>query len=494
MFLDQFLIKAVSPMLFKGFIRYKKIRSINCEYPLSFRKLLWLTTFYSISINTAFGIGFNDPLGALDKTTKPTGMMGVEPSFCLIQSVADADVSLASIQVQTAQVGIAKSAYLPTLSLSGQTTKDRSSNQGTNTNGQPFSYTSNSTNYSASVNFNWVLYDFGLRSSILSNADKSLMSAFAKQDSVLQTVIANTVKDYYTAVVAKKNIVATQQFEANAHQVLEMATARVKGGVAAISDQLQAKTAYAQAIYNRHKAEGDWLSALGVVAIDMGRHPSQNLRLDLQNDATLPSSLVDSVDSLLQSAQVIHPALRSARADLEAAQANEMTIRAQGRPRLSLVSQYSNNKQSESAGGGQPYIDTKRQDRYVGVKLDVPLFEGFGQTYKVSNAQAQTALKQANLASAESEVAASVWTNYQQLKVSATNIQTSQEIVESAQLAYRAAESRYQRGVADIQELLNSQNTFASATQQHIKAIADWQNARIQMAASIGQLNVSTLP
>ncbi len=399
----------------------------------------------------------------------------------------------ANLQAQVAQVGIAKSAYLPTLSASGQIVLDRSDNQGTNTTGRPFEYSSSSTNHNIALNLNWVLYDFGLRASIMDSAEKTLLSAVAKQDSTLQSVIANTVKDYYAALIAQKNIEATKLFESNAKQVLDLTTGRVQGGVSAISDQLQAQTAYSQAVYNRNKAEGDWQIALGTVAIDMGKRPNQNIRLSDAGPERSAESVLQSVDTMLQSAQETHPVLRAARADLDASLANEKSLKAQGRPSLSLVGQYSTSQQSESPGGNQPYIDTNRQDRYIGVKLEVPIFEGFGGVYKMRNLRAQTDAKEAALLSAELDVATSVWSSYQQLKVSAINMQTSQEIVDSAQLAFKAAQSRYQRGVTDIQELITNQNTFFNATQQHIKAIADWQNAKVQLAASLGNLNLSTI-
>lgn len=157
------------------------------------------------------------------------------------------------------------------------------------------------------------------------------------------------------------------------------------------------------------------------------------------------------------------------------------------------MGQYGTSQQSESPGGNQAFIETNRQNQYIGLKLEVPIFEGFSRTYKIRNAQARTDARESALNSAELEVATGVWTSYQQLKVSAINIQTSQEIVESAQLAFQAAQNRYQRGVTDIQELITTQNTFFNATQQHIKAIAEWQNAKIQLAASLGNLNLTTI-
>lgn len=460
---------------------------------------------------TCFAFEFQDPFYVMNSSNYPPSL-GRELDECMTLKVKSDEVltlpkavttalchnpktseAWANLQAQAAQVGIAKSAYLPTLSASGQIVVNRSNNDGTGTTGRPFEYSSSSTNHNISVNLNWVLYDFGLRASVLDNAEKTLLSALAKQDGALQSVISKTVKDYYAALIAQKNIEATKQFEANAKQALDLTVGRVRGGVAAISDQLQAQTAYSQAVYNRNKAEGDWQIALGTVAIDMGMRPNQSIQLSDANPEKSAESVVQSVDSMLKSAQETHPALRAARADLDAALANEKSLIAQGRPTLGLVGQYGTSQQSESPGGNQAFIETNRQNQYIGLKLEVPIFEGFSRTYKIRNAQARTDARESALNSAELEVATGVWTSYQQLKVSAINIQTSQEIVESAQLAFQAAQNRYQRGVTDIQELITTQNTFFNATQQHIKAIAEWQNAKIQLAASLGNLNLTTI-
>ncbi|NKI70723.1 TolC family protein [Collimonas pratensis] len=397
-----------------------------------------------------------------------------------------------NVKIQAAQVGAAKAAYLPTLSGSVQAIKDRSTSQGTNV--VPFYVASDSTYHNDTLTLNWVLYDFGLRSATVDNAEKMLISAMASQDNVLQTVFATAVKDYYAAVVAQKNIQATTEIAADAKHVLDAASMRVQKGVAAISDQLQAKTAYSQALFNRNKAEGDWQSALGTLAIDMGQRPDNSVVLIEPDSAAMPESeLVHSVRDLLQTAQKTHPSLIAARADMEAAQANERMVRAQGRPSVSLVGRYNTNNQSQSSGVGQPYIGANGRDRYLGVQVDIPFFEGFSRTYKIRTAQAQVEGKEASLADAELQVAVNVWANYQALKTSAENLRTSQDILDSAHDAFEAAESRYQKGVANILEVLTTQTALANAQQQRIQAMANWQNARIQLAASVGNLNLSTL-
>ncbi|HET8708551.1 MAG TPA: TolC family protein, partial [Pseudomonadales bacterium] len=184
--------------------------------------------------------------------------------------------------------------------------------------------------------------------------------------------------------------------------------------------------------------------------------------------------------------------LLAAKADLESAKAAERSARAQGRPSVSVVSRYNFNNQPQSLGYGQ-YVDATSRDRYLGLQIDIPVFEGFSRTYKVRAAQAQVAAKQDVMRDVELQVAQKVWASYQALNVSSENMKTADDILKNAKLSFEASESRSQRGVSSIIELLSTQNTLANAHQQQIQAVADWQLARIQLAANVGNLGMADL-
>ncbi|WP_197481649.1 TolC family protein [Collimonas pratensis] len=471
------------------------------------------TVFY-VGIGQSFGfeLGPVDPLRQLDVVPRTPANQMFDQSSALDACADTAKIELllldivssalchnpkareawANVKVQAAQVGASRAAYLPTLAGTGQAAKDNISNHGTAAN--PFYNQSDSSYQNAALTLNWVLYDFGARSATVDYAKSLLASALAGQDNALQTVFANTVKDYYAALVAQKNVKATQDIETDAQHVFEAAVIRVRRGVAAISDQLQAQTSYSQAKFNHNKAEGDWVSALGILAIDMGLRPNYPIHLIEPDNATLPdTSFVRSVDELLRTAQERHPSLVAARADLAAAQANEKVIRAQGRPTISFVGKYSYNNQPQSSGAGQQYLGETSRDRSIGIQINIPFFEGFTRTYQIRGAQAQVEGKEARLTDAELQVASSVWTSYQTLKVDTDNLRTSQEILDSSKAAFDAAQARYTKGVTGILELINTQTALANAQQQRIAALAGWQNARIQLAASLGNLGFGTL-
>jgi outer membrane protein len=326
------------------------------------------------------------------------------------------------------------------------------------------------------------------------NSQQLLVAAQANQDATLQAVFANTAKDYYTAQAADANAQSKRRIESAAQKSLEAATARVGRGIAPITDQLQANTAYAQAVYDRAKAEGDARTALGMLAIDMSVSPDESLTLPEMDSGALPdTSFVHAVQDLLAQAKQMHPKVLAAAAQWQAALANIHFVRAQGLPTVQLVGESDHSNQPESASLGQPELPAQSRENFIGLKIQIPLFEGFGRGYQIRQAEAQADVQEQGLRDAQQQVAIGVWSSVQTLQTDTENLRNTDSVLQSARQAFEAAQHRYQLGVGNILELLSAQNTFSAAEQQRIQAQLDWRTARLQLAASLGQLGMWAL-
>jgi outer membrane protein len=178
----------------------------------------------------------------------------------------------------------------------------------------------------------------------------------------------------------------------------------------------------------------------------------------------------------------------AARAELEAARAKADMVRDQGRPTISLVARRNRNNQPVSLGTGLGDVGANANDTYIGLELDIPIFEGFGRGYQVTAAQAEVEKQADNLNDTEQQVALGVWNSYQALQIETENLRNTDTVLTSAKQALDATQYRYQKGVGAILELLNAQNALANARLQYIVAQANWRNARLQLAASLGKL------
>ena len=396
----------------------------------------------------------------------------------------------AQVKIQAAGVGIGRAAYLPTVSASWQGVRDETA---TDVTGFP-QYSSNYRNgalKTESVSLNWVLYDFGGRQAALANATALLAAAEASQQAALETAFATVAKDYYAAQAAQGAFVAAQEIERTANDSFKAATARVDKGIAPVTDELQAQTSWAEAVVNRTKAQGDWQTALGTLAADMDFAPSLPITLPDVGDGVTPGSEFDnSVADLIQEAKRSHPSVLAAEAQVDAALAKVKQTRAEGLPSLSFVAKYSRNNQPTTLDVGFPQLPATGHEWYLGFQLTIPLFEGFGRTYQIRQAEAQTELQRDTLDEVQQQVGLDVWNSYQALQTATQNLTNDAMLLDVARRSYAAAQRRYQVGVGNILELLNAQSSLAGAKRQRIQGLTDWRSARLQLAAKLGKLGM----
>jgi outer membrane protein len=397
-----------------------------------------------------------------------------------------------AVQAAAAAVGQGQAAYLPRLDASGEYSYEHDV---TNVAGEPGSRTDFAQPVNTeSLTLTWVLYDFGGRSAVLKNSRQLLLAAKANENATLQAAIASTAKDYYAAQAGNARVQSTLRIEAGAQQILAAATARFHTGLSPVTEVYQANTAQAQAVYERAKAQGDSRIALGTMATDMSLPPDETLTLPDLNQSVAPdTAFVQSVRDLIDTATNLHPAVLAARAQWQAALANVQAVRAVGYPKISLVGSASRSDQPLTSNLGVPEVPATSRSEYAGVKIDIPLFEGFDQHYKIRQAEAQAQAAEQAVRDAQQQTSLGVWMSFQTLDTATANVRNTNAVLASARQSFEASLRRYQSGVGSILDLLSVQNTLAGAEQQQIQAQLDWRTARLQLAASIGQLEVAAV-
>lgn len=393
----------------------------------------------------------------------------------------------AEVKAQEAGVGVARAAYLPQISANWQGVRE---NSVTNIENHPqLGSDINANVRSAGVSLNWMLYDFGGREASLRNANALLEAARATQDATLQDFFAQAAKDYYAAQAAMGELQAAQEVEAMTRQGMEAAQVRADKGVVPITDALQAQTQHEQAVFSLTKAQSDAQTALGTLAASMGLDPSMPLEVPPVTEGVMTGkTFSEPVAQMIREVEQSHPSVRAARAQYEAAQAKVNQTRAQGLPSISLVAKYTQNNQPQSEGLGLPTFPATGHEAYIGVQVSIPLFEGFGRHYQIDQAKAQAERQADVIDEAKQKVALDVWASYQTLTGATQNAENSANLLAIAQRSWDAAKHRYDAGVGTILELLNTQAALANAKQRRVQALADWDNARVDLAAKLGAL------
>lgn len=382
--------------------------------------------------------------------------------------------SWAAARQQAAVLGIAQSAWLPSLTASGaENWTDNARTLG----GVGASSTQRTTD--AALSLSWTLFDFGGREARISSARHLLEAAASSAGSASQQTVLLTVEAFYGVVAADAAQVAAKSAEAAAQHSLEVARGRKDAGVATRADVLQAETAYGQSVLARVQADGALAASRGTLAVTVGAPADLPLRLDAAPVPDEVPALTQKVADLMSEAARQRPDLAAARAQRQAAEADVSSARATGRPAISV-------------GASHNYVRTPGlpTDNYnsLGINLSWPLFNGFNTTYRVRQAQAALAAREANAEQVRLAVSLDVWNGYAGLDTAGEQLKATASLLSSATENEQVALGRYQAGVGTIVDVLTAQSALAGARQQRIAAERGWHVARAQLALALGRL------
>lgn len=386
----------------------------------------------------------------------------------------------ANARVQAAQVGIAKSAYLPSV--------DNNISANINWVNPEQSRNNPAGNLSNSIVASYLLFDFGNRDANLENARQLLQAASATQSSVVQNVLLNATQAYYQVQAGIAALDAAIESERASEESYKSAQARYKAGVSTPADKLQAQTLYAQNTLNRITTEGTLKNAYGTLANIMGLAANQTLQLAASSPNQALNSIDQDIGNLIEQARKRRPDLVASEAQLKASLATIDASRAASKPTISVA--VSNNSQD---GSNLSF----NNNAALGVTVSIPIFSGFGPTYRIKSAQANADARAAQRDQLRLQISLDVWRAYQNLRTANETIRASTVLVTSAEESSRVALGRYKAGVGNIIDTLNAQSALASARQQQIQANLNANIARATLAQAMGSLDnamIQSLP
>lgn len=384
----------------------------------------------------------------------------------------------AGSRAQAAQLGSSMASLLPTLTGPISVSSNRSNSGAT---------TTESGQKSIGVAASYLLYDFGGRDANVENARQLLIAVNATRDATLQNIFLNAVRSYYALLSVRASVQSFRMAEATASRNLDAAQARYQAGSATLADRLQAQTALSQAVLNRIRAEGDAASAQGALANIMGFDASQSFEL-----APVPETGTDPVAErdigrLIAAARQHRPDLAAADAQIRAAEAQLDATRAGGLPTFTLNAGITRTDNQNNTA------NSTSRDSSLGLSVRVPLFSGFRDTYQNRVAQAQLEGKLAERDRVANQIALEVWNAYQALLTNSQALRAADDLLAAAEQSEKMASGRYQAGVGSMLDALAAQSALASAQQQRVAALYNYQASKFVLAQAIGQLDLTLI-
>jgi outer membrane protein TolC len=340
--------------------------------------------------------------------------------------------------------------------------------------------------FGPTATLSYLVLDFGGRSGRIDFAKRAALATSLTHNVTVQNTILATESAVYeylgTRALRDAQQAAAKEAEANLHA----AEQRHEVGLATVADELQAKTALAQAQLDLETLDGQLAVTRSVVAVAMGLPATTEFDIPAISPVDSTAMVSLTVDSLIAIAEQVRPDLAATREQASAAGALARVARSANRPALALSSTGGYTGSTVTGGSGGNYS--------LNIGLQMPVFTGMTNEYRVRAADADLLAAQARSDAVRQQVTLQVVTAYTQLQTATRRVKTSQALVEAAQQSEEVAAGRYREGVGTIVDLLVAQSSLASARAQSIQAQWQWRQALAQLSHDVGTLGIHGEP
>ena len=372
-----------------------------------------------------------------------------------------------------ATLGTARSEYLPSIVLTGNANiAGERVEHGNYTQTEP---------YSGKVQASWLLFDFGGRSARTTATREYLQAANFNYNAYLQKLILSVQTAYLNLLAAKESLTSAKATSETYKQSYNEAQKRYKLGMVSLSDNLQAKTQYEQALLAVVQAENSVQQFLGALAVLINLTPNTQLKVEQPNfDKQYTQIETDDIHKLFEEALANRPEIHAQQSAERAAKANLKNAKAKMLPSISAVAAAAYNDNWKHSA-------LYKTDNSAGLTLSWPLFTGFADSYAKEAASYAYEQEQQNTRNIELQVQNEVWSSYQHYKTALRSYEISQTVLESAEENERVAFRYYKVGKGDILNLLTAVAQLADARQNKITAFYNLLLSKANLYRSIGK-------
>lgn len=285
-------------------------------------------------------------------------------------------------------------------------------------------------------------------------------------------------QDQVELVLAQKAAYQTQ---------LEAARKRFAGGAGTRTDIDEAQARYDLAVaqelearqnlgYMRQQLQSMVVEPVTDVArIDEGRLP-------------LVPPTPDSADQWIERAVATSPEIRALDAQRRAAQLEIDKARAGHLPTLDAVAQ-----RSISDSDNVTSVNTRYDQKAVGLQLSVPLFAGGYVSSQVRQAAAELRRTEEALEALKRDLALRVNKEYRGVSEGVLRVRALEQAVRSAATAVESSRKSFQAGSRTLVDILNAEGQYASAQRDLFDARYVYLLSRIRLRALAGEADVGVI-
>jgi outer membrane protein TolC len=281
---------------------------------------------------------------------------------------------------------------------------------------------------------------------------------------------------YLQAVADEARIETAEAQVKTAQAVYGQASDQVSAGTSPTIDGLRAKVELQTRQQQLIQAKNDLAIQKLTVARVIGLAPGQEFEL---TDKSLYQQFEGlTVEEALQRAYASRSDYQAAIGEVRAAEFSRKAATAGYFPSLSLNGDY-------GTAGSHPSTATEVFD--VRGTLSIPIFQGGSVHGDVLQADAKLTQSRERLENLRGQIDADVRTALLNVQSSAELVEVARSNIELAETTLAQSRDRFGAGVTDTVEVVQSQQAVASAHEQYISSLYNYNYAKISLARALGQ-------
>lgn len=394
--------------------------------------------------------------------------------------------------------GIARSTYLPQLSVAAMGGWQNGRLTGSTVLGQAGTDTSRHGAISV-VSLQWLLFDFGERAGVVEAAEQATVAANIAFTALHQRLIHEVSVAFYRYQAARSRMATVEQATANADAVLTAARSRYQRGIGTVVEVAQATQNQAQTRLAQVQAQGAQTDAyLGLINA-IGISPLSKPRIAEMPVRPLSPALRRPVEQIVEQAIAQRPDVLGAYAVERASQARVKAAEAAFLPKvfMSAAASYASGGSAITAippVGQQPPTVNLNGYRYgssVFLGVTLPLYDGGMRSAALAQARNDADSASAKLTRAKEESVRQVVVSQSALESSLAAYDAARALADAAQITYDAAYNAYRRGVGTVTEANLAQNQLLLARNASADAYSAALTAAAMLALATGEIGRS---
>ena len=334
-------------------------------------------------------------------------------------------------------------------------------------------------NFQTRFDARWNVFDFGRTWLRIGSARKMKTAADYQTEQERQDLMLRVVSAYYGVLVAQENLSAAQESRKTAESNEQRVTNMAQAGTIVQSDLLSAQVFTAQMKEREIRARNDLDLARMVLNREIGLGPEE--QREIGGTLREPAQAGSSIEEYEKAALEGRPALRAAEMQQQAAAKSHAEAKTEFLPKLDAFGSFERDALHLSEGpSGTNWL--------AGLRLDVNLFSGGADHYRLKEAQARQRQAEDQLEWFRSGVKLEVRKAYLDALAAQQRTGVARKSGDQAAESLRILTARYQAGLATMTDLLRAQTAQLDARTAYLSAVHDSQVARAQLERAAGRL------